>query len=105
MLKKGDKIVILLGVFLIILSFVAVFWLSSPGKRVVISKDNEIVFEGSLNKNAEIKLEGNTVKIEDGFVFVESATCKNQICVKHKKISKEKESIVCLPNSLLVEIK
>ena len=105
MLKKGDKLVILFSVVLIALSVLFAFWVSDPGERVVIKKNNEIVFEGKLKTDAEIDIKTNKIIIKDGFVFVEKASCKNQICVKHKKISKRGESIVCLPNKVTVEIK
>ena len=35
---------------------------------------------------------------------MESSTCKNQICVEHGKISLKGDSIVCLPNRVVVEI-
>ena len=46
----------------------------------------------------------NTVEIKDGKVSVSEASCKNQICVKHSSISHSGESIVCLPNRLVVRI-
>ena len=46
----------------------------------------------------------NTVVIQGGKVSVTEATCKNQVCVKHKDISRSGESIVCLPNKLIVRI-
>ena len=46
----------------------------------------------------------NIVTIKGGSVTVSSASCKNQVCVKHGSISKSGESIVCLPNRLIVTI-
>ncbi len=46
----------------------------------------------------------NTVRIKDGKVSVTEASCKNQVCVKHAAISAAGESIVCLPNRLVVSI-
>ena len=74
-------------------------------KSGMIKKNNEIVFEGKLKNDTEIDIETNKVVIKNSCVYVESATCKNQICVKHKKISNRGESIVCLPNKVTVEIK
>ncbi len=33
-----------------------------------------------------------------------SADCPDQICVNHGAVSKENESITCLPHKLIVEI-
>ena len=46
----------------------------------------------------------NIVKISGGSVSVTAASCKNQVCVKHGQISRSGESIVCLPNRLVVRI-
>lgn len=46
----------------------------------------------------------NIVEIKNGMVSVIEASCRNQICVKHSPISRSGESIVCLPNRLVVRI-
>ena len=46
----------------------------------------------------------NVVVISEGKVSVTEASCKNQVCVKHGAISGPGESIVCLPNRLVVRI-
>ena len=46
----------------------------------------------------------NVVEIRDGKVSVTEGSCKSQVCVKHKAISAGGESIVCLPNRLVVRI-
>lgn len=46
----------------------------------------------------------NVVEVRDGTVSVTEASCKNQVCVRHNSISKRGESIVCLPNRLVVSI-
>lgn len=46
----------------------------------------------------------NVVTISGGKVSVSEASCKNQVCVHHGEISQGGESIVCLPNRLVVRI-
>lgn len=46
----------------------------------------------------------NVVIIDDGSVSVSEASCKNKVCVRHGSISHTGESIVCLPNRLIVSI-
>ena len=46
----------------------------------------------------------NVVEISNGTVSVTEASCKNQVCVKHGSISRSGESIVCLPNRMVVRI-
>lgn len=104
-MKKGDFIVIV-SVLLIAVTFAILFWFSgTAGKTVVISQNNRIVYKAALNTDKTVDLGTNTVSIEGGSVRVTQADCENQICVNHKSISKKGESIVCLPNKVIVEIK
>ena len=46
----------------------------------------------------------NVIRIKHGYVTMSEASCENQVCVKHKAISKTGESIICLPNKVVVSI-
>lgn len=46
----------------------------------------------------------NLISVADRTVVMEEADCKDQICVHHKPISSVRESIICLPHRLVVEI-
>ncbi|MBQ3816943.1 MAG: NusG domain II-containing protein [Clostridia bacterium] len=104
MFKKGDIIVFICilaaGIALIILTLI-----KTQGKTVVITENGNEVYTGSLYFNKEVELRGNTVVIKSGRAFVSKADCKNQICVNSPEISKKGETIVCLPNKVIVEVK
>ncbi len=104
-MKKGD--IILLAVICVIAAALAVFFLYTEkgGKTLLVKVDNEIIYEYPLDTDRRIDLEHNTAVIENSEVYMYSADCKNQICVKTGKISKKGESIVCLPNRVVLEIK
>lgn len=103
MLKKGDYIIII-SVLLATAASFALFLPIKGGKTVTVKEDNKTVYSGSLYENKTVGLSGNTVEIKNGKVRVISAECKNQICVNHKAISKKGESIICLPNKVLIEV-
>lgn len=46
----------------------------------------------------------NLLVISESRVFMESADCRDQICVHHRPITGGGESIICLPHKLVVEI-
>ena len=46
----------------------------------------------------------NILKIENGKADITEASCPDGICVRHWAISKQNETIVCLPNQVVVEI-
>ncbi len=103
-MKKGD-IIIVLSVLSAAVIILLVFLLSGANAQTVkISKNNEVIHTAPLNSDTVFDLETNLIKIEKGRVWVESATCKNQVCVNHKAISKNGEVIACLPNKVIIEI-
>lgn len=104
-MKKWDFIVISLLVALAVIGFVLIGLFSAPSVKVIISQNNEIVYEGKISEDKQIKLQNNVVVIKNGEVFMEESNCKNQICVKHKKIKRSGESIICLPNKVIIETK
>lgn len=104
-MKKGDFVIIGIVATALVASIILLVSFSKAGTRVVIKKDNEIIYNDSINKNTTIQTGTNTITVKSGEVYVSDATCKNQICVNSGKISKKGESIVCLPNKVVVEIK
>lgn len=105
-LKKGDWIILLSVLAAAVVCF-GVFRLlhAGSGRTVTVTQDNKTVYTGALTDDHTVTLDGNTVVIRDGRVKMEKADCKNQICVHHAAISRSGESIVCLPNKVLVTIK
>lgn len=104
-MKRGDIIITATVVLAAAILGLVITFTASAGQKVVIKQNNEVLYELQLAKDEKIELEGNTVEIKNGEVDVINASCKNQICVRHKKINKKGESIVCLPNKVIVEIK
>lgn len=105
MLKRND-IILISAIVTIALVMSALFYLLTDGSggTVTVKQDNKTVYCGTLDTDRKIELSGNTVIIKDGTAYMHDADCKNQICVKHKKISKNGESIICLPNRVIIEI-
>lgn len=104
-MKKSDiKLIICLAVAGVI-ALAAVLLCSQKGTTVVIKRDKEQVFKGSLYYNQTVDLGTNLVKIKNGKVDVISADCENQVCVNHPQISKKGQQIVCLPNKIVITIK
>ncbi len=112
--KKAD--IILVSVILVIaLSAFLIYHFSKedidPNEAcVIVSVDGEEIARYPLNEDGVYVLNGgtNTIKIEDGKVYMLEATCPDKTskegCVSQGVISKNRETIVCLPNKLIVEI-
>ncbi len=103
-MKKGDIVIIVSVAAAFIASVVLLIGLSGQGSTVTVKQNNEIVYSEKLSYDVTVTLDTNTVVIKDGIVYMSNATCKNQVCVNSGKISKKGESIVCLPNKVIVEI-
>lgn len=105
MIKKAD---IILSASILVLAIASVFIFAAfkkEGGTVRISVNNEIYGEYQLDTEQTIKLPHNTVEVKDEKVYVSSADCRDQICVNKGWITAEGESIVCLPNSVVVEVR
>lgn len=46
----------------------------------------------------------NVLVIKEGKADVTEASCPDGVCVNHRAVSKQNQSITCLPNKLIVEI-
>ena len=64
-----------------------------------LSEDAEV--EIRTGKNGE---QLNRLVIKDGVAYVETATCPDGICAAHKPISRDGESIICLPHKVVVAV-
>lgn len=97
----GVIILVILGFFLLRFSFA-----SKEPELVKIKVDGKIIGSYSLDKNNTIKInnDSNEITIKDKKVTMSKADCPDQICVKHKAIDSNQESIICLPNKVVVEI-
>lgn len=46
----------------------------------------------------------NLLVIRDNEADIEEASCPDKVCVKHSPINRKGETLVCLPNKVVVEI-
>lgn len=111
MIKKYKNDLILLGTITIlaIITIIIVCATKKEGTFVVIVYDQREVAKYPIKDDIEIKLtyeenKYNTLVIKDNKVYILDASCKDHICVKHKKISMIGETIVCLPNKTVIKI-
>lgn len=105
--KKSDGI--LIGIILCVAAF-AFFWhmqMDSEGDGTVTVKvDGKIEGSYSLLEDREVSIHGgsNVLEIKDGAADMVRADCPDKLCVHQKAISKNGESIICLPNKVVVTV-
>ncbi len=109
----SKKSLILIGIILLILViFAGIFYSKREnGNTVVITHNGKTYGTYPISEDKVIKIKDsqgkltNTVVIADGEVYMKSADCPDQICVHQGHKSKDGESITCLPNKVVVEVK
>ncbi|OLS03319.1 NusG domain II-containing protein [Tissierella creatinophila] len=113
-MTKGDKVLIVVVVILTLLSlgFIKRQAFSNENKFVSIQVNGKeikkVIFDKKIiGKKIPIqsKYGFNLIEIDDEKVRVIEADCPDKIDVKQGYISKIGETIICLPNRMVVEIK
>ena len=78
------------------------------GSYITITVDGEKYGTYSLLEEQTITIgEGehvNIIDIKGGKAYMTSASCPDQLCVKQNRISYDKQSIICLPNKVVVTV-
>lgn len=105
-MKKKDIVLIF-----IILVFALAIWLvygvffCIPGGRLLIWVDNQEYAAYDLSEDQTVTIgDTNVCRIEDGVVTMIQADCPDQICVHSRGISQNGQTIICLPNKVVLEI-
>lgn len=109
--KKSD-LFLLAGILLICIILYAGYCLlfHDKGAYVDIIINNKVVKTLPLNKDITYTIntddnQKNVLQIKNGTAFIRDANCPDKLCVHQKAISKEGETLVCLPHKVIVKIR
>lgn len=108
-LNKRDCMLIMAVLFMAAVSLLAVllFW-GGSGQIIRITVDGELFGEYSLSDDQTVEVAGpygkNSIVIEHGAAYMDGADCPDKYCMRYAPISKENETIICLPHRLVVEV-
>ncbi len=85
------------------------FFTRSEGGYAVVLIDGEETARYPLSKDIEVTISAgeqnyNILKIEKGCADIIEASCPDGVCVEHRAIKYEGETIVCLPNKVVIRI-
>lgn len=103
-------IIVLLAASLFLLIMQNIF--SKDGAKVVVFLDGEILSEFSLEDELygddSLRIETtdgyNILEVKNGAASIICADCPDGLCVKQKAISKQGESLICLPHKLVIVV-
>lgn len=99
---------------MVVLGFsILMFLLMNANKKdvntAVVYYDNDEVMSMSLSENKEYIVEGELgeviIEVKDNKVRVNEENSPRHLCSKQGWISKQNESIICLPNRIIIMIK
>ena len=106
--KKNDLIFIAVILAVTVTVGLCFFLIRAEGDAVVVTLDGEEIGRYSLSVDRVVDIsDGNSLNrlvIKDGKAYVEYADCPDGICVNHRPISRDGESIVCLPNRVVITV-
>ena len=106
--RKNDIIFIAALILMVTLLALALFLFKEEGVAVIVRVDGEVFGEYPLSVDREVEIlteQGrNLLVIKDGRADITDASCPDGICSEHRAVSRDGESIICLPNKVVVEI-
>ncbi len=108
---RNDIILVLCLLLIAVIGLAYLYLFRDKGDTVKVTVDGNQIGIYSLNENmtkdiitGEKGENLNRLIIKDGKAYMETATCPDGICVTHNPIFRDGESIVCLPNGVVVTI-
>jgi hypothetical protein len=108
-MKRNDKILIGIALILAALGYLWVQYIQkNDGARAIVYVDKQEYASYSLQEDGEYEIQTdrgtNHLIIKDGKADMTEADCPDKLCVQEKAVSKNGETIVCLPHRVVVEI-
>lgn len=107
--NEGILILVLFAIMLIGFLFVRL-QRQKDAFTVDVSVDGTTIATYQLDEEVDTWIDGyqggkNHLVIHDGCARIEEADCPDKLCVKQGTVSESGESVVCLPNRVVVAIK
>lgn len=110
-MKKNDFILLAVIIVAALAAFGGVSLYSAISTRapeavVYLDGEEQGRYPLSEDTTVEIRQESgyNILQIRDGKADITEASCPDKVCVNHRAVSGQGESLVCLPNKMVVEI-
>ncbi len=108
---RNDIILIVCILFIAAIGMLYLFVFRNSGDTVKVTVDGQVYGTYKLTENiTEDIVTGengeklNRLVIKDGKACMETATCPDGICVEHQPIFRDGESIVCLPQRVVLTV-
>lgn len=108
-LRRNDIIFVAVLMAVIAIAGACLYLFRGEGNAVTVSVDGKVIATYSLDEDRTEDIRTgkdglNRLVIKDGKAWIETASCPDGICAAHKPIHRDGESIVCLPNKVVVTV-
>lgn len=106
-MKINDLYLIIIILGIAIVSYVGYSLLTKDDNgKIFVQVDGEIVNTFDLTEDQVIEINNGTnqLEIKDHKANMIWADCPDQVCVHQREISKQGESIICLPNKVVIYV-
>lgn len=109
-LTRTDTIIILILLALTVWSFNAnsYFFKADSGSTASVYIDGKLTYkiDLSINKKYHVPVPNGAAEVEvsSGKLYIKKSPCPRQICMHQSPISNEGESLICVPNSMVIKI-
>ncbi|MBU9728167.1 NusG domain II-containing protein [Diplocloster modestus] len=106
-MRKNDWMLLAAVIVIAAGLYVVNTWIvHKPGKEVVVTVEGKLYGTYPLSEDTVIDIQGtNRLEIRDGKADMVWADCPDKLCVHQKAIQRNGETIVCLPNQVVAEVK
>lgn len=109
-MKKADLILLGAAIAAALIFYLVFYTSDSKGDTVYVTVDGEFYAQYPLDSDTDTVIPGaeglnNRLVISGGSADIVSADCPDKLCVNQKPISLDGETLVCLPNRVVVEIR
>ncbi|NLJ97244.1 MAG: NusG domain II-containing protein [Clostridiales bacterium] len=106
-MKKNDFYLVGGILLLAIIALIMIQLMKSEGSMVVVRVQDKEYMRLPLDEDTTYTIhqddgQWNTIEIKNGYVRMLDASCPQKICVKHRRIRYNNESIYCNPNEVFL---
>ena len=106
--RRNDVIFIAALLAAVMLLGAGMYFFRGDGDTVTITVDGALygTYPLTVDTAVDIPTDGgyNRLVVRDGAAFMDAADCPDGICAAHHPISRNGESIVCLPHKVVVTV-
>lgn len=101
-------LLLIAGLVILFLFLFRAFYIRGEGQYVLVTVDGEEKGTYPLDRDCVIQIQGrdgkitNVLTIKEGEARMTEANCPDHLCMKQRPIHKRNETIVCLPNRVVV---